>query len=413
MTDRTPRVVLVLTFLAFIPLGLPDGMIGVAWPSIRATFGEPIDGLGWLFVTSTIGYIASSLATGAALRTLGIGGVLIASCVLSGACLFGYALAPTWLAMVAIGLLAGASSGAIDAGINTFAAERYSARKLNLLHAFYGLGTAVGPAVMTATLAAAFGWQTGYMFVAAGIFALALVFVATRHRWPPVAAMEHRASAVSLSTTLRKPTVRLSMAVFFLYVGLEAGVGAWLYSLLHEGRAVPMVAAGSAVSTYWLSLFGGRIAYALVPTHVPPRAVVAPCMAVAACAAALLVSNVADLGNIVAVVLLGASSGPIFPSMIAATPTRIGVEHTPNAVGVQIAVSGIGIASVPALAGVIADAVGLHALPAALLVCWLGLLAIYLMLDRLHDEPTSAGGADAHPAAGATDARRSARGAAG
>jgi fucose permease len=398
-------VVLLLTFLAFVPLGLPDGLIGVAWPSIRVHFGVPIDALGWLFVTSTVGYVGSSLMSGALLRRLRVGGLVAASCLASAASLVGYAYSPSFVAMATLGLVAGASAGAIDAGINTFAAVSYSARTLNFLHAFYGLGTATGPILMTATLAAGMRWQAGYLFVAFGVALLACVFAAARRLWPVVAEVDESGGAASLAATLGLPAAQLSMAVFFLYVGLEAAAGVWLYSLLHEARNVPMVVAGTAVSAYWLALFGGRVLYAFVPPHVSPRAVITPCICGAAAGAALLAWGGGSGSSVAAAVIIGLCSGPIFPSMIATTPSRLGPAHTSNAVGAQIAISGIGLALVPALAGALADTAGLRALPVALVACWCAQLALYLMLDR-PSRALTADAASARPDAATAAVRR-------
>src|SRR5690606_24703581 len=122
----------------------PDGLLGVAWPSMRQTFGLPLDALGALFISTTLGYTGSSFASGAVLRRIRLGGLLALSCFATAIALIAYSLAPSWAIVVAFGLLSGLGAGAIDSGLNAFAAHNFSARTVNLLHAFYGLGTTIG-----------------------------------------------------------------------------------------------------------------------------------------------------------------------------------------------------------------------------------------------------------------------------
>src|SRR5262249_2586289 len=171
-----------LAYLGFVSLGLPDGLNGVAWPSIRATFGLPIDGLGALLLMFTVGYLASSFASGRILSTMGIGTLLSLSCLATGLSLIGYSLAPVWSLIVALAVIAGLGAGAIDAGLNTFAATQFSPRMVNWLHACYGVGAAGGPAIMTGVLTANHPWQQGYAVVGVWQLALAACFLLTRSK---------------------------------------------------------------------------------------------------------------------------------------------------------------------------------------------------------------------------------------
>src|SRR5690606_4290571 len=134
----------------------------IAWPAMRADFALPLSALGSLYIATTAGYVAASSATGMLLARMGIGTLLAGSCLITGLALFGYTVAPSWAVLVALGLLTGFGGGAIDAAINTHAAVHYSARLVNVLHAFWGIGAALGPALMTATLARGYDWRNGY-----------------------------------------------------------------------------------------------------------------------------------------------------------------------------------------------------------------------------------------------------------
>lgn len=377
-TRARPALLLGLAGLGFVSLGLPDGLLGVAWPSLRTSFALPQDALGALLVATTSGYVLASFASGALLARLGLGLLLGLSCVATAASLAGYTLVPVWWGMVACGVLAGLGAGAIDAAINHYVALHHSARALNLLHAGYGLGTAAGPVLMTSVLMAGGAWQRGYAIVAASQLALGLAFLATRRQWPSAQpAHGHAPPAVSLAATLRLPALWLGAAQFALYVGLEATAGAWTYTLLTEARAVSMPSAGSAVSLYWGALMAGRIAFALTFGAVRVGALITACLGGLVAGALLLALDLGNAASFAGLALFGFSAGPIFPSLVATTPRRFG-PHAANAVGVQVAAAAIGQSLLPAALGVAASAYGLELMPRALAVG----AALLLVLSR-------------------------------
>ncbi|HEY8121627.1 MAG TPA: MFS transporter, partial [Myxococcota bacterium] len=226
------RALIALAFLGFASLGLPDGAIGVAWPRIRESFDLPLGALGALLAASVSGYACASFCAGALLARIRIGALLALSCAATGATLLGYWAAPSWSAMVALGLVAGLGAGAIDVGINSFAATQLPPRTLHWLHAAYGLGTSAGPILMTRSLMSDGGWRGGYLALGAIQLALAVGFAATIRRWPaPQAEAESGGlaarglgpdAAASLFATLRLRSAQLNAAAFFLYLGVEA-----------------------------------------------------------------------------------------------------------------------------------------------------------------------------------------------
>jgi len=381
MSART-RLLLALAFVAFISLGLPDGLIGVAWPSMRRSFGLPLDALGSLFVSTTAGYVTSSFLSGAILRYMRLGALLALSCAATALAMIVYSVAGHWAIVVAFGVLAGLGAGAIDSALNTFAAHSYSARTVNLLHAFYGLGTTIGPALMTAVLLANAGWQRGYLIVGIAQLVLAIGFTASRRLWPAESgdADSHGARA-SLIETLRLRATVLSAVVFILYCGLEASSGAWLYTLLQEGHDISTASAGAAVSVFWASLMAARVLFGLVQVSGPVDRWLAACM-ITCLLAAIGFSFVSHpVAGIAASAVIGFACGPIFPWLIAATPQRLGARHGANAIGVQIASAAIGLTLAPTLVGVLGERYGATAIPwglvmlAALLLLAFGALA--------------------------------------
>lgn len=373
---------MLLAFIGFISLGLPDGLLGVGWPSIRASFGLSLDAIGAWFVTATSGYVAASFASGWLMSRMRIGTLLAASCLMTAASLLCIGIAPSWPYMVAAGLLAGFGAGAIDAAINTFAATYYSARTVNLLHGFFGIGAASGPMIMTAVLAAGTVWQQGYFIVGCVQLALAVCFGLTRRRWPSVQVSSDDAPVrpATLLDTLRLRSTQISILVFIFYTGLEATAGVWIYSLLFNGREISAAMAATAVSVFWIGLTASRVLFGLIAVHGKFDRVLGFCIAGTVLAAALLLIDVGAIADLIAAAVLGFAAGPVFPLLIATTPARLGAAHTANAVGVQIASAALGLSVMPSLVGVLADNYGYAAIPVALLTFALALAAMHRWL---------------------------------
>ncbi len=364
-----------LSYLSFVSLGLPDGLNGVAWPSIRTYFDLPLDALGALLVMFTLGYLASSITSGWLLARMSVGALLALSCLATAISLIGYTLVPAWWMMVVLGAIAGLGAGAIDAGLNTFAATEFSARMVNWLHACYGIGAATGPLIMTSVLAAGRPWQRGYQIVGLWQLLLAICFILTR-KWWTKPDQTSRSSNPRVST-IRLPVVWLSIAVFFVYTGVEAAAGTWAYTLFTESRAVSMTTAGMWVSIYWGSLTAGRLLSGFIVAFVPVRLLLRYSIIAVAFGAALVWLNVTSLLSFLGLSLMGLASAPVFPSLIASTPIRMGEAHTGNAIGFQISAAVLGQSLLPGLVGVLANRLGLEIVGPVLLTASLLLLALY------------------------------------
>jgi fucose permease len=379
-------VLLAIALVAFASLGLPDGVLGVAWPSIRRGFDLPPAQLGVLLASAMVGYVASSFSSGALVARLGIGRLLFWSSVLMVANSLAYAAAPAWSVMVAAALFAGLGAGAIDAGINTFAAIHFSSRVVTWLHASYGVGAALGPLLMSAALATGPGWRGGYAAIAAILAAMAIVFRLTRRRWdvapPRPAGAGGRAPAPGLLTTLRRPRVWLNVALFFVYTGLEVSAGQWTYSLLTEARGVAPAAAGAWIASYWAGLTAGRIVSGAAAGRFA-AATVLRAATLGAVASTLLLWRDPGMGlGLLALAALGCCLAPIYPLLIAETPGRIGAEHAAAAIGFQVAAAYLGAAAIPGATGVLATTRGDGAIAPCLFVTALLLLALHELARR-------------------------------
>jgi fucose permease len=383
-SKRRVGVLLGLSYVGFISLGLPDGLLGVAWPSIRARFGLELDAIGPLLVATTTGYVFASFSSGRLLARGNLGALLAASRFAAAASLLGYALAPAWSVLVGFGFFAGIGAGLLDAGLNTYVAMHHSARTLNWVHACYGVGAAGGPALMTTVLLAKHPWQRGYWMVAAGQLALALCFVATRSFWPSVTshASTPGAKPASGRATLALPAAWFGMAAFFLAVGIEQSAGAWAYSFLTEARGVSVAAAGTWSTLFWVALTAGRVVFGLVANRVPIDALVRTALVAIGVACALVAFDPFPMSGEIGLLGIGFATGPIFPLLIATTPARFGGGHAANGVGFQIGAASLAQALIPWLIGGAARRSSLEVLGPILLGCSLLLLALHELLVR-------------------------------
>lgn len=367
-TRHAPLGVVVLAFAAFIALGMPDGLLGVAWPSIRAGFGLPLDAAGALVSASVAGYLTASFLSETLMARLGVGGVLAASCALTGAGLVGYTLAPHWGVMVALGVATGLGAGAIDAGLNTYAATHFSAGVMQWLHASYGVGITLGPVLMTAALTSLNAWQVGYAVVARVQVVLAGCFALTLPRWSHPTAPTHEAASapLTLRAALGHGRVWVSGGLFFLYTGCEVGLGLWAYSLLTEARGVEPALAGLLAGGYWAMFTVGRVVAGLYANQLSPRRLVQGSLLLAALGAAGLAWNPAPWANVVAVAVIGLAIAPVFPALMSDTQARVGSALTAHTIGLQMALGGLGAALIPSLLGVLAGQMSLEVVPLSL-----------------------------------------------
>lgn len=353
--------------------------MGVAWPFVRSTFGLPLDALGLLLAVATAGYAAAGALSSRLTARLGVGTLLAWSCLTTAVSLLGYAVAPAWWAVVACALLTGAGGGAIDAGINQYAARRFTRRGVTWLHASFGTGAAMGPAIMTTTIAAGYGWQAGYALVAFGQLILAGIFAWARRAWSGPeedAGTVAEAQSGDAASRSRLAAV-LSVSLFFAYTGLESATGQWSFTFLTAGRGVEMREAGLWVSAFWLGLTAGRVLLGLIADTVPAtrliRASLAGGMVGLAAVALAPVAWLAELGLAVA----GFSYAAVFPMLIASTPTRFGASQSAAVIGWQVSAAAIGYALVPGLVGVLAERLGVMSIGLALLTGWVATIVLF------------------------------------
>lgn len=362
-------LLIALAYVGFVSLGLPDAVIGVAWPSVRDSFGLRQSAVGLVFVASGFGYFLSSVFSGRLTHALGIGTLLAASTGLVAAAMFGFAAAPAWALFVGCAVLHGLGSGAIDAGLNSYAAHHLSARHMNWLHACYCFGAMLGPLLMTAVITSGRPYAAGYAAVGGVMLVLSAVFVATRPRWGGASAAGHAdGPRAGMRDAARHPAVLLSMAVFFLYTGLEVALSQWAFTVLTESRGVAAGTAGVAVGVYWASIGIGRVVFGVVADRVGIDRLLRCCLLAAAAGAGLFAAPLPAGAAFAGLVLAGFGLAPVYPCLMTRTPQRLGTAISAHAVGFQVGAAMIGAAAVPGALGLAAGAVGLEAVSVGVVI---------------------------------------------
>ncbi|BEL05676.1 MFS transporter [Actinoplanes sichuanensis] len=379
--------VLLLAYCAFISLGLPDGLLGVGWPSMAGELRVSTDSVGVLLFASTVGYLLSSVAAGFTLVRLGVGRLLAGSTALAALALAGYAAAPGLGWLLPCALVAGFGGGAIDTGLNAYAANAFGPRHMNWLHAFFGLGVAVGPLIMTGVLGGGLSWRWGYGLVAGAQALLAVAFVVSARAWAPHRAADTPGAAANtalprVGATLRMPAVWFSMSAFAVYVGLEVATGLWAYLLLTEDRAVSATAAGLCVSAYWASLFVGRVVQGFTVERLgTTRTLVGGLVGMLAGAVLMAVPGPA-WSAVAGLMVIGFAAAPVFPLLTLTTADRVGQAHADRVIGLQMSATGLGGVLIPAGVGVLVERVGEYTLGPSLTVLAVALLALYAGATR-------------------------------
>jgi fucose permease len=368
---------LLLAYIAFISIALPDSLLGVAWPSMRLSLSEPVSALGLLLPFGVVSSLLSSASTGFILARTGVGRLLAASTALSAVGLVGYSVAPAFWMIIAATVLLATSAGAIDSGLNAYAARHFSARHINWMHASYGLGATAGPLLVTGTIGAGLSWRWAYAFVAVVQALLAVAFAGTAYAWTTRASPTKPTTRFSARHTLRLGAVWSGAATFALQTGLESSTTLWAYLFLTEGHGLAPAPAAGTVSAYWATLCVGRLILGPLAEHYGSHRVMTAGVAGMGVGAVLVVLPAPTAVAVAGIILIGLAAAPMFPLLTLTTRERVGTEHTDQAVGVQVAASSIGAVTFPAIIGVLIGQFGTRALGPCLLVLALATATAY------------------------------------
>ncbi len=346
MKIRRQTALLVIIYLAFISLGLPDSVLGVAWPSIRIELGIPLEGMGVITTLLLIMSAFSSIVSTRALNKFGTAGVTFFSSALTALALLGYAFSASFVWLILFAIPLGLGQGAVDSGLNRYVAEHYSARHMNWLHCFWGLGASVGPLIMTRALLAK-GWRTGYSVLSTVQLCLAAVFLVSIlvGLWKSAEEQSSQANSEEKQRDIGLKAVSyqvMAVLLFFLYVGLECSAGYWLGSVLIESRATSVQIAGLAVTLLYLGIMAGRFLSGVIVNHLGNMQVVRGgiVLAFVGCFCIGLIHSTP--GILAGTSMLGLGIAPIYPCLMHETPHRFIKGITEKLIGYQVGAACLG-----------------------------------------------------------------------
>jgi fucose permease len=391
MKRQADLILIAIAYTSLTTIGLGVGLRGVAWPSIRATFGLPLDAVGAWLIAATVGSILSSFNGGPIASAIGVGPLLLIGSLTTALGLLGSGMAPAWWSLVLAGLLNGLGGGTIHTGLNVHFAANRGVGAMNWLHACFGIGATLGPLLMTGVLKAGFSWRWAYMVTAAGMGVLSICFGLTLKRWrgsteTTAGAERQDVPSPSRLDTIRLPAVWLSLLLFCTYVGIESMAGQWAYSLFTEARAVPSEIASFWMSAYWGGITVGRLLLGGIADRVSIISLLRLCMLCVIVGAALVWWDATDRLGFLGLALMGLAEGPIFPSLMSGTPRRVSAGHVDNTIGFQVAAGSLGGATLPSLAGVVAESATLEIIGPFMLLCSVALLILHEVVARRTQE---------------------------
>jgi MFS family permease len=377
---------LLLSYLAFLGISLPDGLFGVAWPSMSRDLGVPLGALGLMLPLGVASSMLSSASTGVLLARIGLGRLLATSIAVTGVALLTQSVAPVFWVVVAAGVLIAAGNGAIDAGLNANAARRFTARQITWMHAVYGFGAAVGPLLFAGMAGFGLSWRWTFAVVAAVQGLLAVLFAATARTWapaPPSTGGQATGGRPGVDRGgFRMPAVFWPGAVLFaVQTGVESATALWAFVFLTGARGVSLGVAAATVSGYWAALLVGRLVLGPVADRTGARPVLLAGLAGMAGGAALLLVPSAGAA-LAGIVLIGLSAAPMYPLLMLTTKDRVGADLADRAVGVQGAASALGSATMPALIGLLIGPLGAAVIAPCVLLLALATATAYRVATR-------------------------------
>lgn len=370
-------LLLAVIYLAFIGLGLPDSLLGAAWPMIYPQFGVPVSSMGLISMIISAGTILSSLNSSRLTRALGAGKVTLLSTALTAIALLGFGMSRSLWQLCFWAVPYGLGAGSVDAALNNYVALHYTSRHMSWLHCMWGVGTIIGPSLMSAALTGGHGWSGGYLLTALVQGLIVAVLLLSLPLWGrPTSGngSETETAALSLREVLTIPGAKEVMLCFFGYCALESTAGLWAASYLTLARDIPAETAAGFAALFYLGITAGRAVSGWIAPHLGDDGMIRLGLwGIGLGLAALLLPGPAAV-SLAGLVIIGLGCAPIYPSIIHSTPAHFGAHRSQAVIGVQMASAYVGSMAMPPLFGLMARQITPALFPFYLLVL-LGLMA--------------------------------------
>lgn len=373
-------ILLIIIYMAFISLGLPDSILGVSWPEMSLEFGMALDQIGYVSIIITISTVLSSLLSGYLIDRFGTGKVTVASVFLTAIAILGISIIPSFYWLMLLALPLGFGAGSIDTALNNYVALNYKAHHMNWLHSFWGFGATLGPIIMAYTLASA-GWRQGFKSIGLIQVTFFIILLFTLPLWKKTKNVKSKEVEKQLpkkpKNLYKKKGVLTAISIFMIYCALEFSVGLWGSSYLVHIRNFSSEDAAKVIAFYYGGIMIGRFISGFVSFKLTNKQMIYLGMLIVFIGTLLLNIPLNTNLTFIPYIVIGLGLSPIFPAMIHETPRSFGKEYSQYIIGYQMAGAYLGGSVFPPLFGIIANQTSLILFPYYLL--GLGILLLILI----------------------------------
>ncbi|MDR2028074.1 MAG: MFS transporter [Treponema sp.] len=376
-------LLLIIIYLSFISLGLPDSLLGSAWPSMYASLNVPLHYAGYVSMTIAGGTVVSSIFSEKIIRRFGTGIVTAVSVLMTAAALMGFSFFHTFIALCFLAVPLGLGAGSVDAALNNYVALHYKARHMSWLHCFWGIGASIGPIIMSAFLINRNSWNPGYRTIGIIQLCLVLILFLSLPLWkkgkPPEAAGPR--GSTKLPKLLYITGVKQVLAAFFCYCTIETVTGLWGSSYLVTVKNISPKIAAQWIALYYIGITTGRFISGFITLKLKSRQMIRLGQGIIASGIIVLVLPLGNTALLPGLFMIGLGCAPIFPSLLHETPENFGEEYSQAIMGIQMASAYIGTTLMPPLFGRIASNAGFTIFPV-----FIGIVLIVkiIMTELLH-----------------------------
>lgn len=377
------HLLLAVIYLSFISLGLPDSLLGSAWPSMYRVFDVPVSYAGVISMIISAGTVISSLQSDRLNRKLGTGRVTAISVGMTAAALFGFSVSGSFWMLCLWAIPYGLGAGSVDAALNNYVALHYASRHMSWLHCMWGLGASVGPYIMGIALSGGAGWNMGYRYISLLQIALTVILVVSLPLWRVHKSVEAEEGGqagppLTLPQIFRIPGAKAVMGTFFCYCALEQTTILWASSYLNLYKGVPAETAAGYAGLFFIGITVGRALSGFLTIKLSDSQMVRLGQGIAGAGIFILLLPLHEYAALAGLALIGLGCAPIYPCAIHSTPDHFGADKSQAIIGVQMASAYVGICLMPPLFGLIAAHISAALLPVYLLA----ILAVMVVMHE-------------------------------
>lgn len=365
------HLLLSIIYLSFISLGLPDGLLGAAWPSMYTVLEVPVSYAGAISMIICAGTILSSLFSDRLTHALGTGKVTAISVATTAAALFGFSISNSFWMLCLWAIPYGLGAGSVDASLNNYVALHYSSRHMSWLHCMWGIGASLGPYIMGFCLTGGLGWNTGYRWVGILQLVLTAILLISLPIWNDRKHTKSSSDApapLSIPQILKIPGSKEVMVTFFCYCALEQTAALWGGSYLTIHIGLSKESAATLASLFFLGITAGRAISGFVTMKLKDTQMIRLGLGIITVGVILLLLPLGQFSAMAGLLLVGLGCAPVYPCVIHSTPEHFGAEKSQALIGVQMACAYVGTALMPPLFGLIANHISISLLGVYLLI---------------------------------------------